>query len=631
MNVRHAHVLFLLVLGTVVFAPAIGTHDLWPADEPRYAQVAREMRDSGDYLTPRINGEPYNEKPPLLFWAIAAASKPFGGVTAVSARIPSVVSALVVVALTYLLAARLYDPRVAFWSALLLITANRFWWQATHAQIDMLLTAFMTGCLYAFWRWHQERRPAWLWVFYACSAAGVYAKGPVGIIFPLLLIFAYYWRRPEPRKQTHWVWGVLAVAVLIALWFVPARIAASREAETVVHQAVASNLFHQTVGRFILGVSKAQWPWYYLETLPVDWLPWSLFLPWTLYYVWKRRRESSEMRFLLCWIVPAFVFFSISIGKRALYLLPLYPAMAILIARSVLELMNSGRITWRRRTGLVWAIVLFVAALGPFALRFSKYPGAWDPRLMVFSACAVAFGFVTLYHWKRTGMDRLHALVAAHFAGLAIIAALVVLPVVNQFKSARPFCEPVRILAESGEQFRLYSVGFSREEYIFYSHHFHTPVLTDLLDLETDKPLELRENAELQKRMKDSIADALEEVPIEIIDTITAEELRTLEAALEDAADDEVPPEMLEQFRKALARETDAFLDAFESDTAAFLFVMEQDWRWILPIHPKARSYPVLRSEQVGSRYVLLIANEAGAALLEKHALDIKIKDEGAA
>jgi len=631
LNAKHAHLLFLLTLGAAVFVPAIGTHDLWPADEPRYAQVAREMLESGDCLTLRINAEPYLEKPPLLFWAIAAVSKPFGDVSAISARIPSVVSALVVVALTYLLAARLYTPRVAFWSALVLMTANRFWWQATHAQIDMLLTAFMTGCLYAFWRWHHERRPVWLAVFYACSAAGMYAKGPVGVIFPLLLVFSFYWKRPESRKQTHWVLGILAVALLIGLWLIPARIVASREAATAAEEAIASNLFHQTVGRFLLGVSKAQWPWYYLETLPVDWLPWTLFLPWTLYYVWKRRKESAEMRFLLCWTVPAFIFFSISVGKRALYLLPLFPAMAVLIARSVLDLMESEHSIWRRRTGLVWAVALLLAAAGPLALRFSKYPEAWSPSLLAFSVCAAVFGLVTLCRWARTDMKQLHTLIAAHFAGLAIIAALAVFPVVNQFKSARQFCQPVRLLAESGAQFNLYSVGFSREEYVFYSHHFHTAVLTDLLELETDPPLDPRENAELQKRMKKSIADAVEEVPIKIANTVTPEELQALEAAMRTAADDEVPPEMLERFRNALIRETNAFLSVFESDNPAFLFVMENDWRWVLPIHPSVRTCPIVRSEQVGSRYVLLIANGAGAALLEKYAIDIKIKHPGAA
>lgn len=626
MNLKHAHLLFLLALGAAVFVPAAGTHDLWPADEPRYAQVAREMRQTGDYLTPHINGEPYLEKPPLLFWAIAAVSQPFGDVTAVSARIPSVISALVVVALTYLLAARLYSPRLAFWAGLVLITSNRFWWQATHAQIDMLLTAFMTGCLYAFWRWRHERRTLWLIVFYGCSAAGVYAKGPVGVIFPLLLIFSFYWRRPELRKKTHWVLGILVIAFLIGLWLIPARVAASREAATAAQEAIASNLFRQTIGRFILGVSKAQWPWFYLETLPVDWLPWSLFLPWTIYYIWKRRREGEEMRFLLCWTVPAFLFFSISIGKRALYLLPLFPAIAILVARSVQDLMDSDRVTWRRRTGLIWAIALLLLAVIPFGMRFSEYGDAWTPKLLVFSVCAAVFGIITLYHWLRTGMNRLHTLVAAHFAGLAIIAAFVVFPVINQFKSARQFCEPVRTLAESGEDFRLYSVAFSREEYIFYSHHFHTPVLTDLLDLETAQPLSLRENAELQKRMKDSIADAVEEVPIQIVDTVTHDEVDALEEAVLDAAADEVSPEMLERFRKALFRETQAFCDKFESEAPAFLFVMENDWRWMLPINPCVRTYPIVRSEQVGGRYVLLIANAAGAALLEQHDIAVKIK-----
>jgi len=131
--------------------------------------------------------------------------------------------------------------------------------------------------------------------------------------------------------------------------------------------------------------------------------------------------------------------------------------------------------------------------------------------------------------------------------------------------------------------------------------------------------------------MKKSIADAVEEVPVKIANTVTPEELQALEAAMRTAADDEVPPEMLERFRNALTRETNAFLSVFESDNPAFLFVMENDWRWVLPIHPSVRTCPIVRSEQVGSRYVLLIANGAGAALLEKYAIDIKIKHPGAA
>ncbi len=631
LNVKSAQLLFLLFFAVAVFVPAIGTHDLWPADEPRYAQVAREMLETGDAITLRINEEPYLEKPPLLFWTIAAVSKPFGDVSALTARVPSVVSALVVVALTYLLAARLYSPRVGFWSALILITTNRFWWQATHAQIDMLLTAFMTGSLYAFWRWHKAPRPGWLLLFYACSAAGVFAKGPVGAIFPLLLIFSFYWKRPDERKQTHWILGMLAVAVLSALWLIPARMAAAREAQTVAREVVATDLFHQTIGRFILGVSKAQWPWYYLKTLPVDWLPWSLFLPWTLPYVWKRRREGDEMRFLLCWILPAFVFFSASVGKRALYLLPLFPVMAMLIARSVLDLMEGDHVVWRRRTGLAWAALLLLLAAAPFTLRFSTYPDAWSTELLVFSASAVTFAAITLYFAIRTDMRQLHTLMASHFAGLAILAALVVLPQVNHFKSARPFCEPLRTLAEAGESFHLYSVGFSREEYVYYSHHPHTPVLIELLDLETEQPLEPREMVRLQKHMKKSIANAVEDVPINVVDSVTEAELQALQEALHEAADDEVAPEMLEQFRDKLVRETNAFLDAFESDASAFLFVMENDWRWILAIHPIACAYPIVRSEQVGRRYVLLIANKAGAACLEKHGIDIKIKHPGAA
>ena len=119
---------------------------------------------------------------------------------------------------------------------------------------------------------------------------------------------------------------------LLTLWLVPARASISDEIGTEVQAEIGGNLFRQTVGRFFLGVSHFEWPWYYLENLPVDLLPWTLFLPYALLFAWRHRRAGQSERFLLAWTVPALIFFSISLGKRALYLLPLYPAFAILLS-----------------------------------------------------------------------------------------------------------------------------------------------------------------------------------------------------------------------------------------------------------------------------------------------------------
>ena len=104
----------LLVLGLVLFLPGIGGRDLWNPDEPRYAEVTREMRVTGDWFVPHLNGKIYSEKPPLLFWAIAAASVATGEVGPVAARLPSLVAAIATLFFLFGMARRLFDRRVAW-------------------------------------------------------------------------------------------------------------------------------------------------------------------------------------------------------------------------------------------------------------------------------------------------------------------------------------------------------------------------------------------------------------------------------------------------------------------------------------------------------------------------------------
>ena len=193
--------LALVVFSGVLFAVDTNQHDLWPPDEPRYAQVAREMLESGDWLTLRVNGEPYLEKPPLFFWAIAIVSAPFGDVNEMTVRIPSILSGIGTVVLTYLIAARLFGRRTAWWTGIILCTTMRFFWQARTAQIDMLLTLYLTLALLAFCIHRDTKQPRWLVVLYGAIAAAIYAKGPVGVLFPLPMVFTFHWGQRDERRH----------------------------------------------------------------------------------------------------------------------------------------------------------------------------------------------------------------------------------------------------------------------------------------------------------------------------------------------------------------------------------------------------------------------------------------------
>lgn len=607
----------VLASAAALFLLNLHGYDLWAPDEPRFAEIARELRLSGDPIVLRVNGEFYKEKPPLLFWLIATASvpvtamSPFVEAWSLAARLPSALAALITVGLTMLLARRLFDGRTAAWAGAVLATMGLFWWEARSVRTDMPLTACTTAALYAFWRHHESKDFRWLPAFYAAIAAALFTKGPPGLVFPLLLAIAFYWGHRGKRRRLHLVVGLLIAAAPVLAWFILASIRGAGQAPQPEEAAAGVNLFRQTIGRFFLGVSKAQWPWYYLEVLPLDLFPWTIFLPWTLVWTWRHRHDGPPMRLLLSWIVPAFVFFSVSIGKRAVYLVPLYPAFAILFARSILDLMESDRVRWRRVTATVWGVILLLFAAAPFAILFTEYRDSCRNEFLVVTAVAALFGLDALRRAGFTEARDSHKVVWFQFGGLLLLAALILLPAVNPHKSARYITTPLRNLSAKGAQYRLYSVGFSREEYVFYSQHFHEPVLTDLLPVDLPNPPDLARMARLQKDLKKEMIDAVGEVPVASFQDVTDEEIAALRNAVERAvAEAEVDPEFAAAFERALTRAISDFIGEFESEGPAYFFVEEQDWRWLLALYPDFRDYRVLRHQPVGSRRVLLISNE---------------------
>jgi 4-amino-4-deoxy-L-arabinose transferase-like glycosyltransferase len=613
------NVLVLLALCALLFVTNIAGYDLWSPDEPRFGEVAREMMLSGDYLAPTINGEPYKEKPPLLFWAISLCSLPFGDVTEFSTRLPSILAASMTVLLTFFLARRMYGNRVAVWSGTILATCVLFWWEARTARTDMLLTSAMTASVVSLWYWDETRKTRWLVAFYAAIAAGGLAKGPPALIFPFALLIAFYWGRRDDRKRTHWIIGTLAVAAVVLAWFIPARMAISGEQAGQAADVMKGDLLRNIIGRAFMGVSKAQWPWYYLVQMPMTWFPWILFFPWAIRWVWQRRREDARMRFLLCAIVPAFVIFSIIIGKRTVYIMPLYPPMAILIARSVLDLVDERRVKWLKPMTMVLCAVLALAALAPAAMLFSEYKSLWTYELLAFSICAAGFAIDAFRRAFWTNGAGLHSATAGYFAGLVTVAVIIVLPLINPVKSARGICAPLQQLNAIGTDYKLYSLCFSREQYVFYARKFHTPVLTESLNVESAlADSNALAAAKLQAGLRKAIMKAVENVPVADFANVQEAEIAALRLELDTAiAANKSSEAIARSFEQHLRAELEKFRLELSSPTPAFFFVQEEDWRWILPLEPTFRHLKVIREQQVGSRKVLLIANNAGAGLIK--------------
>lgn len=612
------HLLLLTVAAGFLFLMNLTGYDLWSPDEPRFAQVAREMMQSGDYLSPHINDHPYMEKPPLLFWAQVICAIPFGDVTELAARLPSVVAGILTVLMTYLLVRRLYDPRTAFWAALMLMTTHRFWWQARFGQIDMLLTACMTAVMLFFWMWYQERNRIFLVFFYFAIAAGMLAKGPPALVFPLLMILMFFWRRKEERKQLHLLLGVTGVIVLVALWLIPARMAVSIPSSGDVSQGIASNLFRQTIGRFFIGVAHANPPWYYLLKLPFDLFPWSLFLPWTCTWAWKRRKEQDETRFLISWILPAFIFFSISIGKRGVYLLPMYPAFAALFAPSILAFMDAEIHVWRKRIGIVFGSLLILAAIVPYYLRYSGELPVWSSIFIPLSAVALVCGVYGIWYATHSDGRRLHLYVFVGYALIATCIATFGLPVLNASKSAKAFCTPMRQLSRAGVDFELYSLILSREEYIYYSEHFNTTVPDGSLKIAGMEDYSALEQLTFQGETLYAIQKAVEKVEIGDAHKVSDEDIQRLLEAMDGALNNaSQEKQIISGFRTAMSLELSALHEKMQGDTPSFIMMQDREWRWAVALCPEIRALTVLHDTLVDSKHVLLLGNEEAVRLAQ--------------
>ncbi|MCX6726914.1 MAG: glycosyltransferase family 39 protein [Candidatus Shapirobacteria bacterium] len=199
----------VMLLAAAVLFVNIGGWELWTPDEPRYAQVAREMLNTGNYIVPSLGAEPYSNKPPLFFWLIALSARHYGSVSAAAARLPSAVAALGVLLLTYLLGRKLYNPLTGFFSGLILFTGFEFFWLATRAHLDMTLTFWITLSQFLFYcGYTSEKYRSQLYLLSFFSAGlSILTKGPVGLIIVLItiaLFLSIFWTITPAEKLAIW-------------------------------------------------------------------------------------------------------------------------------------------------------------------------------------------------------------------------------------------------------------------------------------------------------------------------------------------------------------------------------------------------------------------------------------------
>lgn len=468
----------VLAAAVVLLLAGLGAIDVNAPDEPRYAQVAEEVRGMAHGLrglvVMHLGGEVYTQKPPLYYWLAALLGAPGGHVGEWAARLPSALSGILLVGLVLRFGRRLLGGATAVLGAALLLTTWDFVHLARRAQLDVLLALFETLALAAFWSVDRglARRGRGLALAHGAMGLAVLTKGPVGFLVPVLVMGTFLGLerrlRELPRLLPPWA---LALSIGPGLAWIAAATALAPEG--FAGEAVGTNL----IGRFFAGTSHARPIYYYLYTFPADFLPWTLLLP---AVVWAARSRvfgdgageetRRAWRFLLAWFGASFVFFSLSSGKRGLYLFPAFPAATLLIADASLRwlegraapprLLGAGAALFGALLAAAGVVVILASTGAPQALDLfhraevmEEIRRAWALSFgiaLVSVVIGALAGWLVLVRVRARGPAFAGLLVAAAFAVHLAIRGLL-FPAIEPIDSPRPIAAAAAAVTPEGE------------------------------------------------------------------------------------------------------------------------------------------------------------------------------------
>lgn len=330
---RHAVLVTIALLALV--ACLTSARDIWPPDEPRYIRVAQEMVENGNWLVPHLNGALYTQKPPVFFWLLAISASAFGSWDRLVMIVPSICGAVGCLWVTMWFGALGGRPRTGIRAAWILAGCLPFLFTAQLVRMDMLLAFTVTlalACLFRLLAVGATPSALVPVVLYGALAAGTLIKGPVAVALPALATAAWLAREGgwSRLRRLRLEWGVPLYAGCVLAWAVPA--AMDSGPAYVWHVLV-----EQSLGRVsgeLSGSHPQSW-YFYLTAFPWMALPWLPFFAASAFIRAPEEGLPAERQALSLWWSwwgVTFVFFSLAAGKLEIYLLPLFPAMALVTA-----------------------------------------------------------------------------------------------------------------------------------------------------------------------------------------------------------------------------------------------------------------------------------------------------------
>jgi 4-amino-4-deoxy-L-arabinose transferase-like glycosyltransferase len=438
------------------FVAATGARVLNVPDEGRYAEVAREMLRSGDWITPRLDGVPFLDKPPLFYWLEAVAFALFG-VGHGAARLVTALLGFAGCVMVYVAGARLYGRRAGLLAALVLAANPYYFFASQYVNHDLAVSTWITAALLAFAigdRSEGRARLGWLLGGYAAMGLAVMTKGLIGVVLPLGAVGAFVIATARWREVPRY--ALPAGLAIVAAIAVPWHVLAQQRNPDLLHYLFVVQHFHRYAGS---GFNNPAGPAFYPAVILVGLLPWSPLLHAALHRAWRAfradRLAGRTDLLLLLWAVLVVVFFSIPRSKIAGYVLPALPPLALLVGRE-LDAVLAGEATASlalRVAGGAAALLGLALGAAPFVVTRLPHPlpplsAGTTAGLVVAGALALAAGGVTF----RAAQARPARAVGAMLAFCLVFFAAA-LPAIPEFThdSTLPLARELRARSREGD------------------------------------------------------------------------------------------------------------------------------------------------------------------------------------